>query len=129
MVPRYFSRSFFSRAWRIWEKLNLVLNTEAFRPRYPGEWASELDIRRILSRSSTRQFMGGSEDNPVSTAKICSFKEPKHSSMESNPDFDPNMENQGVQIWAGTKKPLSLISSMMESRSAASSPSIGRPSD
>ena len=110
-------------------KLKSVLNTEAFRPRYPGECASELEISLISSRSLMRQFIGGSEDNPVSTAKICFFNDPKHSSIESKPDFDPNMENHGVQMWAGTKKPLSLTSSIMESRSCASSPRIGRPSD
>ena len=42
--------------------------------------------------------MGGSDERPVSTAKICSDNFPKHSSMESNPDFEPSIENQGVQI-------------------------------
>jgi hypothetical protein len=41
--------------------------------------------------------MGGSELKPVSTAKICSLKSSKHSSMLSNPDLEPRRENQGVQ--------------------------------
>ena len=30
----------------------------------------------------------------------------KHSSMASNPEFAPNRENQGVQMWAGNDRAL-----------------------
>ncbi len=73
--------------------------------------------------------MGGSEESPVSTAKIWSEREPKHSFIESNPDFDPNMENHGVHMWAGIKKAFSEVSSMISKSFSASSPKIGRPSD
>jgi len=45
--------------------------------------------------------MAGSEDRPVSMAKILSVYSSKQSFKESNPDCDPKRENQGVQAWAG----------------------------
>ena len=40
----------------------------ASRPSLAGEWASEWETNVYLSRADTRQFMGGSEESPVSTA-------------------------------------------------------------
>jgi len=42
--------------------------------------------------------MGASVDSPVSTAVIWGVRSSKHSLTESNPDFEPRIENQGVQI-------------------------------
>ena len=41
-------------------------------PSFEGEWASEFDMRVILSRAETRQFISGLEERPVSIAWICS---------------------------------------------------------
>ena len=106
-----------------------MLNKLASRPRFSGECASELDTRVNPSNDDTRQFMAGSEESPVSTAKIWGVKSSKHSSMESKPDLEPSTENQGVQMWAGIKKASLEVSSRVSSRSRASSPRIGRPSD
>ena len=49
-----------------------------------------------------RQFMGGSEESPVSTAWMYGVISSKHSSTVSNPENAPNREKWGVQICAGT---------------------------
>ena len=67
----------------------------AFLPSLAGECRSELDIRHMASRLLTRQFIGGSEESPVSTAKMCRARSPKHALGESKPDFDPSIENHG----------------------------------
>jgi hypothetical protein len=77
----------------------------------------------------SRQFIGGSEDKPVSTAKMCLVKSPKASVMLSKPPMEPKAENHGVQIWAGTNKFLASAFKVNFSRSYESSPKIGRPSE
>ena len=42
----------------------------ASRPSLLGEWASELEIRLNRSKAETLQYMGGSEESPVSKALI-----------------------------------------------------------
>ena len=76
-----------------------------------------------------RQFIGGSDDSPVSRAKICGVRSPKHSSTESKPDLEPSIENQGVQMWAGIRWQRSSMPRMISSKSRESSPRIGRPSE
>jgi hypothetical protein len=73
-------------------------NTLASLPNLGPEWLSELDIRVILSNCDNLQFIKGSEEIPVSHTFICDVNSSKHSSIVSNPDIDPNKENQGVQI-------------------------------
>ena len=80
-----------------------VFSKLASLPKFSGEWASELDTRVKPSNPETRQFMGGSDDSPVSTAKMFGVRSSKHSSRESKPDLEPRTENQGVQMWAGIK--------------------------
>ncbi len=101
----------------------------AFRPSFSGEWASELAINVYLSRKLHIQFIGGSVERPISTAEIYFDKSSKHSITESNPDFEPNMENHGVQICAGTKKISSETSRLNSRRSLLSIPIIGLPSE
>ena len=55
---------------RISPKVISQSKTFASRPRRVGEWASEFDINVRLSSVDSRQFMGGSLDRPVSTAKM-----------------------------------------------------------
>ena len=76
-------------------------NRLASRPSLAGECASELETRVKRSRADTRQFIGGSEERPVSTAWMYPDRSPKHSSTVSKPEKAPNMEKCGVQIWAG----------------------------
>ena len=78
-------------------KLKIV----ASLPMFGREWASELESRVRLSNSVILQFICGSDESPVSYAKMLFAWSLKHSSIESNPDFEPNIEYQGVQIWAG----------------------------
>ncbi len=73
--------------------------------------------------------MGGSEERPVSMAKISGVRSSKHSSSESNPDSDPKMANQGVQAWAGTRWFSGEMSLMIWSSVFESRPRMGRPSD
>src|SRR3989338_2024271 len=94
-----------------------------------NEWLSELEIREYLSSMETRQFMAGSLDKPVSKAKICFEYSSKHSSIVLKPDLEPNTENQGVHICAGTKKQLGSAFKTIFKSSLESSPKIGRPSD
>ena len=51
-------------------------NRLASRPSFSGEWASELETRAKRSRKLQAQFMGGSEDSPVSTAQISRLSSP-----------------------------------------------------
>ena len=107
--------------------------------RCPADWppgpASPGSARRNARRESarparmTRQFMGGSEDRPVSKAWMCGVRSPKHSSMVSNPENAPNTEKWGVQIWAGMSSASGQASSVSSSRSRLSRPRMGRPSE
>ena len=65
------------------------------------------------SRADRRQFMGGSEDSPVSRAKIMGVISSKHSSMASKPELAPNSENQGVQMWEGMTTQRGQVSATM----------------
>ena len=111
------------------EKPISVSKTFASLASLSGECASEFETRVYLSSEESRQFIGGSEDRPVSRATICLEYSPKHSSMESKPDFEPKTENQGVQICAGIKNDPWPTSNTISSRSLLASPRIGRPSD
>ncbi len=101
----------------------------ASRPSRAAEWASELETRVSRSSRLRRQFIGGSEESPVSAAKTCSDRSRKHSSSESKPDLEPSIENQGVQTWAGIRKESGSVASVISKRSRASRPRIGRPSE
>ena len=58
------------------------------------------------SSAESRQFIGGSEERPVSTAWIYGVISPKHASTVSKPENAPNIEKCGVQICAGIKSSL-----------------------
>ena len=64
----------------------------ASRPSFAGEWASEFEISWKESSAESLQFIGGSEDRPVSNAWIWGVKSSKHSSIVSNPEKAPNSE-------------------------------------
>ena len=98
-------------------------------PIFFGLCESEFDIRLNLSSLLHRQFIPGSEERPVSRAKISLEYSSKHSSIASKPDFDPNRENHGVQIWPGTTTISLLIPNKISTRSFASIPIIGLPSE
>lgn len=98
-------------------------------PIFIGEWASEFEIRVMLSRSESLQFMGGSDESPVSMAWMWGVNSSKHSSRESKPDAAPNTEKCGVHAWAGTNKARSDTSRTILKSSFASMPSMGLPSD
>ena len=49
--------------------------------------------------------------------------------MESKPDLDPNIENHGVQAWAGTSIASGDASMTILTRSMAGKPNIGLPSE
>jgi hypothetical protein len=53
-----------------------VANIVASRASACGECASEFDTSRYRSSDETRQFISGSEDRPVSTAKMWSARSP-----------------------------------------------------
>ena len=53
-----------------------VSNTHASRPSFGGEWASEFDTSVKRSSIDSRQFIAGSDDSPVSTAKMCDARSP-----------------------------------------------------
>ena len=80
------------------------------------------------SSSGTRQHMAGSLDRPVSMARMCGVKSPKHSSSESKPDLDPNIPNHGVQAWAGIIMQRGSISRIISSKSLGDMVSVGLPS-
>src|SRR3989344_5715252 len=104
-------------------------STFASRPIFRAEWLSELDINATLSSADTRQFIWGSDDNPVSIAKIFGVSSSKHSSNESKPDIEPKMENHGVQACAGTTIHEGSALKAALATSFASIPIIGRPSE
>src|SRR3989338_6201324 len=79
--------------------------------------------------SPKRQFIGGSDDNPVSTAGIQGATSPQASSNESNPDFDPYMPNHGVHTCAGTTKKSGSASRANSAKRIIYNPRMGRPSD
>ncbi len=85
-------------------------------------------MRVILSRAERRQFIGGSDESPVSMAKICGVNSSKHSSRESKPDAAPKTEKWGVQAWARTNTASGDESMTIFKSSFASIPSIGLPS-
>ena len=101
----------------------------ASRPSFWGEWASEWDTSCSPSSWDTRQFMGGSEESPVSTAWMWGVKSPKHSSRVSNPEKAPNREKWGVQMWAGRNTAWGQASRVISSRSRLERPRMGRPSE
>src|SRR3989338_10484131 len=105
------------------------LKTFASRPRLSSECASELETKVILSNLDKRQFIGGSEESPVSIEVICDANSSKHSSMLSKPDLEPKIENHGVQAWAGIIRQSAETSSKIFNNSLASKPKIGRPSE
>ena len=92
------------------------------------EWASEKETIVFPARAGTPQFISGSLDNPVSTAGTCGVISPKHSSMASNPDLEPSIPYQGVQMWAGITMQASSISNKRAVMSLADALTVGRPS-
>ena len=101
----------------------------ASRPSFDGECASEFETSVSPSSADTRQFIGGSEDRPVSTAWMCGVRSSKQSSIVSKPENAPNMEKCGVQMCAGMNSASGQASSVSSSRSRLSRPRMGRPSD
>src|SRR3989344_2039343 len=93
------------------------------------ECESEFEIKEILSSWDRRQFITGSLESPVSTAKIYFVYSPKHASSVSKPDIEPNTENQGVQQCAGTTTAFGFAFKTIFTTSRESMPKIGRPSD
>ncbi len=71
---------------------NLCLKIFASRAILAGECASELEIKVIFLRAESLQFIAGSEESPVSIAWIFGVSSSKHSSRESKPEPDPNIE-------------------------------------
>jgi len=57
---------------------------------------SEFESRENLSSLETSQFIGGSEERPVSIACIYFISLPNASSRESNPVTEPKIPNHGV---------------------------------
>ena len=105
------------------------MNKLASRASFDGECASEFETSVNRSSAEIRQFIGGSEERPVSSAWICGVKSPKHASIVSKPEYAPNREKCGVQICAGIKIARGQISRVISSRSRMSSPKIGLPSE
>ena len=81
------------------------------------------------SRAGTRQFMGGSEERPVSTAWISPARSSKHSSIVSKPEKAPKRAKWGVQMWAGMNSASGQTSNVSAKRSRLSRPRMGRPSE
>ena len=92
------------------------------------EWASEKETTVRWETSGTAQFIEGSLESPVSTARTWGAMSPKHSSIPSKPDFDPSIPYQGVQMWAGTIIARGSVSNTREARSGAAMPTDGLPS-
>jgi len=88
----------------------------ASRPKLPGECASEFDTKVIASKLETanswRDLRRARSPLQTHARKIT-----EHSPIESKPDLDPSIENQGVQIWAGTRNASCEVSSTNSSRS------------
>ena len=110
-------------------KFGSARNTVSSLPMFRGECASENDTIDRESTSGTFQFMAGSLDSPVSIAGMRSAASPKHSSIESKPDFEPYMPYHGVHTWAGITTQRSSASHAICAMSLADNFSIGRPSD
>src|SRR4030042_3581288 len=83
----------------------------------------------MRSRVESRQFIGGSDESPVSIEWICGVNSSKHSDSESKPDSAPKTEKWGVHAWAGTRTASGEVSRTIFSKCFASSPRIGLPSD
>ncbi|MCU0724074.1 MAG: hypothetical protein MUC63_10765, partial [Planctomycetes bacterium] len=66
-----------SNARRIAGNESSASNTSASRARFSGEWASEWLTSANRSRAERRQFMAGSDERPVSSAKTRSARSPK----------------------------------------------------
>lgn len=98
----------------------------ASRPSLAGEWASELETKKYRSSAESRQFIGGSEESPVSSAWMWGVRSSKHSSMVSKPEKAPKSEKWGVQMWAGMNTASGQASSVSSSRSRLSRPRMGR---
>ena len=116
----------------VWkEGLDIVTRSAialASLPNFSKEWLSEFDTNVILSNCDNLQFIKGSEDKPVSQILTYGVNSSKQSSIVSNPDIEPNKENQGVQICAGIKIDCLSTSKLNSKRSLASIPIIGLPS-
>src|SRR4030066_514334 len=106
----------------------LVSKMFASRASFFGECASEFDIRVTLSSADSLRFILGSDDRPVSIAYTFGVRSSKHSSSESNPEFEPNPEKCGVHAWAGINITSGDASSAILNNPLLSSPSIGLPS-
>src|SRR3989344_3173003 len=91
-----------------------------------SECESELEITALLSRNGMRQFIGGSDERPVSIAKISPVKSSKHSSSAMKPDFAPNTPNHGVHTCAGTSAQSGEAASAIFKSSFESMPMLGR---
>ncbi|HLD75556.1 MAG TPA: hypothetical protein VI874_00935, partial [Candidatus Norongarragalinales archaeon] len=94
------------------------------------EWASELETKVMPSREEIRQFIAGSDDIPVSIAKMLLLLASYASFKESKPLMLPKTPNQGVQAWQGIMKlsflsTLSTISTISEGKVL---PKVGLPS-
>jgi len=76
-------------------EVGLDVDRLASRPREASEWASELEQGQPVELADA-PVHGRSEDRPVSAAKT-SREIAKHSAIESKPDFEPSIENHGVQ--------------------------------
>src|SRR5665647_1080008 len=108
-------------------KLKSVSKALASRPIFEGEWASELETRAKRSRAESCQFIGGSDDRPVSRAKIDGVISSKHSSIASKPELAPKSENQGVQMCEGMTTARGAASATILQKSLTSRPRMGRP--
>ena len=93
------------------------------------EWASECETRVSSSILAICLHILGSADKPVSTAESKFLDSPKASSRLLKPDFEPNMANHGVQMWAGINMVSELACLTILRSSSESRPRIGRPSD
>src|SRR3972149_3553190 len=103
--------------------------TVASLPIFSIECASEKDTIDRVSSSFILQFIAGSLDRPVSTAKIYFAYSPKQSTIESYPEREPYKENQGVQAWQGMIAIFRSISKSTWAKFFDEMPRIGRPSD
>ena len=99
------------------------------RASFCGECASEFDTMAYRSSIDSRQFIGGSDDSPVSIVKIWGSISPKQASSVSNPELAPSAAKCGVQMCAGMNSTPSHASRHISTRSRLSNPRIGRPSD
>src|SRR2546421_11888300 len=91
----------------------LVSKHVASRASLCAECASELDTMAKRSRADSRGCIDGSDDSPVSSAKIWGSRSSKHASKLSNPDPEPSTAKCGVQIWAGMNSTSGEISRLI----------------